>query len=370
MHSTTLLAWIPENWATIRATDWRLPWVIVASFLAGTLNAVAGGGSFLSFPAMLSIGLGPIQANATNTVALWPGQLTSIAGYRDEVRKHFSLAWKMALAGLVGIGITAYAAVKSGPLASLFRALNTISNDPAKLNKLEAATPDQKASLIAVTDKLPEVATVTTTNTAAGKALANSVVSPTVTAAVKTAVMVVAALVLWSGFAMAQTKRDPVTTIKSDLATNTDGKPCLIPWDPLKLCGTLTGKPEDDMQRVVKRIQAVGRDDMNYAILKATAATTSSSKVRLQCLQAILKAKDDAEGVTIKDAAGNVVPRPDPAFVTQIEDVAELVDGLSPTGALWTSCAGAAQLFKTNVLAVINGIVTGAAGIAALPAGF
>jgi len=51
---------------------------------------------------MLGVGLGPIQANATNTVALWPGQLTSIAGYRDEVRKHSSLAVKMALAGLVG----------------------------------------------------------------------------------------------------------------------------------------------------------------------------------------------------------------------------------------------------------------------------
>jgi uncharacterized membrane protein YfcA len=82
--------------------DWRLPWVIVAAFLAGALNAVAGGGSFLSFPAMLSIGLGPIQANATNTVALWPGQLTSIAGYRDEVRKHRGLALWMASAGLVG----------------------------------------------------------------------------------------------------------------------------------------------------------------------------------------------------------------------------------------------------------------------------
>jgi uncharacterized membrane protein YfcA len=87
--------------------DWRLPWVIVASFLAGSLNAVAGGGSFLSFPAMLSIGLGPIQANATNTVALWPGQLTSIAGYRDEVRKHRALAMQMAAAGLVGGSIGA-----------------------------------------------------------------------------------------------------------------------------------------------------------------------------------------------------------------------------------------------------------------------
>jgi uncharacterized membrane protein YfcA len=79
-----------------------VPWLFVASFLGGALNAVAGGGSFLSFPAMLAVGLGPIQANATNTVALWPGQLTSIAGYFGEVKKHQRLAWMMAAAGLVG----------------------------------------------------------------------------------------------------------------------------------------------------------------------------------------------------------------------------------------------------------------------------
>ena len=99
MQGTTILIWLPPGFAAI---DWRLPWLIFASFLGGALNAVAGGGSFLTFPAMLGVGLGPIQANATNTVALWPGQLTSIAGYRDEVRKHKSLAVKMGLAGLVG----------------------------------------------------------------------------------------------------------------------------------------------------------------------------------------------------------------------------------------------------------------------------
>jgi len=99
MQGTTILAWLP---AGLTGIDWRLPWLIFASFLGGALNAVAGGGSFLTFPAMLGVGLGPIQANATNTVALWPGQLTSIAGYRDEVRKHKPLAVKMALAGLVG----------------------------------------------------------------------------------------------------------------------------------------------------------------------------------------------------------------------------------------------------------------------------
>jgi uncharacterized membrane protein YfcA len=107
MHWTLFLPGASGDLAALGNIDWRMPWVVVASFLAGTLNAVAGGGSFLSFPAMLAVGLGPIQANATNTVALWPGQLTSIAGYRDEVRRHKSLAWKMALAGFVGGSIGA-----------------------------------------------------------------------------------------------------------------------------------------------------------------------------------------------------------------------------------------------------------------------
>jgi len=75
--------------------------VTVASFLAGVLNAVAGGGSFLSFPAMLSMRILPVQANATNTVALWPGQLTSVAAYRDDIRKNLRLALPMGMAGLL-----------------------------------------------------------------------------------------------------------------------------------------------------------------------------------------------------------------------------------------------------------------------------
>src|ERR1700712_2522097 len=62
-------------------------WLVVASFFAGVMNAMAGGGSFLSFPAMLAVGVLPIQANATNTVALWPGQLTSVAALRDDMRR-------------------------------------------------------------------------------------------------------------------------------------------------------------------------------------------------------------------------------------------------------------------------------------------
>ncbi len=92
MHSFTFIAGI----------DWRWVWLVVAAFLAGVLNAVAGGGSFLSFPAILGMGVPPVQANATNTVAIWPGQLTSILAYWPDVRRNLRIAWPMGLAGLIG----------------------------------------------------------------------------------------------------------------------------------------------------------------------------------------------------------------------------------------------------------------------------
>lgn len=88
--------------------DWRWPWLTVAAFVAGVLNAVAGGGSFLLFPAMLGMRMLPVQANATNTVALWPGQLTAVAAYREDIRSNRRLAWPMALAGLLGGAVGAY----------------------------------------------------------------------------------------------------------------------------------------------------------------------------------------------------------------------------------------------------------------------
>jgi uncharacterized membrane protein YfcA len=55
-----------------------------AALLAGLLNAVAGGGSFISFPALLFSGIAPIAANATNTAAVWPGTVASTIAYRKE----------------------------------------------------------------------------------------------------------------------------------------------------------------------------------------------------------------------------------------------------------------------------------------------
>jgi uncharacterized protein len=77
-------------------------WLVIASFLAGALNAMAGGGSFLSFPAILGVGVLPIQANATNTVALWPGQFTSIAAYWQDLKANVRLVLPVVSAALLG----------------------------------------------------------------------------------------------------------------------------------------------------------------------------------------------------------------------------------------------------------------------------
>ena len=59
--------------------------LFLAAILGGTLNAVAGGGSFITFPSLIFGGVGAINANATSTVALWPGTLASIWAYRKEL---------------------------------------------------------------------------------------------------------------------------------------------------------------------------------------------------------------------------------------------------------------------------------------------
>jgi uncharacterized protein len=82
--------------------DGRGVWLAVASLIAGALNAIAGGGSFLSFPALLNIGVLPIQANATNTVALWPGQLTSIAAYFEDLKHNLRLVIPLCIAAVIG----------------------------------------------------------------------------------------------------------------------------------------------------------------------------------------------------------------------------------------------------------------------------
>jgi uncharacterized membrane protein YfcA len=56
-----------------------------SAFLAGAINSVAGGGTLISFPALVWLGLNSVTANATSTVAIWPGTIGSVWGYRREL---------------------------------------------------------------------------------------------------------------------------------------------------------------------------------------------------------------------------------------------------------------------------------------------
>jgi hypothetical protein len=89
-------------------TTW--PLLAGAAFGAGVLNAIAGGGSFLTFPALVFTGVPPIVANATSALAVSPGYLGSTLGFKSELRELPArrLRREMAIAavgGLAGAGL-------------------------------------------------------------------------------------------------------------------------------------------------------------------------------------------------------------------------------------------------------------------------
>jgi uncharacterized protein len=79
-------------------------WIVLfaAAVFGGALNSVAGGGSFLTFPALLFVGVPPISANTTSTAALLPGVFASITGYREDFPKATLFVICLAVASLVG----------------------------------------------------------------------------------------------------------------------------------------------------------------------------------------------------------------------------------------------------------------------------
>lgn len=77
-----------------------------AAMIAGAINSVAGGGSLISFPALLAFGVPAVPANATNTAALWPGTLSSAFAYSRDTKLYRDLLLPLiipsALGGLLG----------------------------------------------------------------------------------------------------------------------------------------------------------------------------------------------------------------------------------------------------------------------------
>lgn len=80
----------------------RAIFLFFAAVIGGTLNAVAGGGTFISFPALLATGVPAVQANATNTVALWPGLAASTGAYLKRLSVPRRLLVPLLLTSVVG----------------------------------------------------------------------------------------------------------------------------------------------------------------------------------------------------------------------------------------------------------------------------
>ena len=76
--------------------------VFGSAFGAGMMNSVAGGGSLLSFPTLIWLGVPSVAANPTNTVAIWPGSVGSVWGYRRELREADRSLWALSVPSLAG----------------------------------------------------------------------------------------------------------------------------------------------------------------------------------------------------------------------------------------------------------------------------
>ncbi len=80
----------------------QLTAIAAVSAVSGMVNSIAGGGTLLTFPALLGLGVPPVSANATSTVALWPGSLASMLGYRRELAGAERWALKLAVPSIAG----------------------------------------------------------------------------------------------------------------------------------------------------------------------------------------------------------------------------------------------------------------------------
>lgn len=124
-----------------------------AGLAAGIMNAIAGGGTLLTFPTLIWLGLNSITANATSTVAVWPGIVSGMAGYRRELRtierRFLYLAIPSLLGGLGGaylLRITPTSVFdKLVPYLILFATLLFMAQEPIQ-RKLKSSHPEAHKS--------------------------------------------------------------------------------------------------------------------------------------------------------------------------------------------------------------------------------
>ena len=90
-------------------TIFELSLLASASFIAGIINSIAGGGSFLTFPALVFTGVPTIAANATSAVAVFPGYLSGALGFAKELKEYpkskFLLLITLSIMGGIGVSL-------------------------------------------------------------------------------------------------------------------------------------------------------------------------------------------------------------------------------------------------------------------------
>jgi uncharacterized membrane protein YfcA len=82
--------------------------MVAAAFAAGVINAIAGGGTLITFPILIWLGLDPKVANATSTVALWPGLFGGLFGYRRELENSSAILLRLGATSVIGGAVGAW----------------------------------------------------------------------------------------------------------------------------------------------------------------------------------------------------------------------------------------------------------------------
>ena len=87
--------------------------MLCAAFAAGAINSIAGGGTLLTFPVLIWLGLDPKVANGTSTVALWPGLFGGLFGYRRELENSSTILLRLGLTSVVAGALGAWLLIRT-----------------------------------------------------------------------------------------------------------------------------------------------------------------------------------------------------------------------------------------------------------------
>jgi hypothetical protein len=142
----------------------RLAALFAAAFVGGSINSVAGGGTLVTFPSLLSAGVLPVAANATSTVALVPGSFSAFWNYRSEIDKSDHTLFWMGVPSVLGGILGALLVLKAGDslfnlmvpylilgATALFTAQMPIKRALSKLTvATNLGTPQNKGRLVAI----------------------------------------------------------------------------------------------------------------------------------------------------------------------------------------------------------------------------